>query len=251
MTQSRLPDPIRHVAIIMDGNGRWAAKRMLPRIAGHKKGGKAVDRTVTAAAELGIEHLTLYAFSSENWSRPKDEVADLMKLLTQYLKKELATLIKNNIQFRMIGDRTGFAQDVLDLIDAAEAQTADNTGLQLNIALGYGARQEIMQAVKDISVKIESGEMKSSDLGEDTLSSSLYTKGIPDPDLVIRTSGEQRLSNFLLWQSAYAEFYFTDTFWPDFNKDELIKAMHDFHGRERRFGGVSERVSDDSKEATA
>jgi undecaprenyl diphosphate synthase len=228
----------RHVAIIMDGNGRWARGRGKPRTMGHRAGVEAVRRTVEASAELGIEYLTLYGFSTENWKRPESEVSDLMGLLRLFLKRELATLHRNNVKIRIIGDRTRFADDIRGLLAKAEDQTRDNTRLNLTIALSYGARAEITQAVREIARKVASGELSADAVTEDLIEQNLSTVGMPDPDLLIRTSGEQRISNFLLWQSAYTEFVFEDVLWPDFDRSHLERAIDNFAGRERRFGAV-------------
>jgi undecaprenyl diphosphate synthase len=231
-----MPAP-RHVAIIMDGNGRWAKKRHLPRAVGHKQGAEAVRRAVEAARELGIGYLTLYAFSSENWKRPADEVDDLMGLLRLYLRNEVSDLHKNGVRIRFIGSRERLSKDVLQLVDESESKTAGNAALTLVIALNYGAQAEIVEATRAIAAKAMAGDIALSDISENMLSAHLLTHGIPDPDLIIRTSGEQRLSNFLLWQAAYAEFVFLDCLWPDFDKAEFENALSQFHGRERRFGG--------------
>ena len=236
--QKELPCVPRHVAIIMDGNGRWARGRGKPRTMGHRAGVEAVRRTVEASAELGIEYLTLYGFSTENWKRPESEVRDLMGLLRLFLKRELATLHRNNVKIRIIGDRTRFADDIRDLLAKAEDQTRDNTRLNLTIALSYGARAEITQAVREIARKVASGELSADAVTEDLIEQNLSTVGMPDPDLLIRTSGEQRISNFLLWQSAYTEFVFEDVLWPDFDRSHLERAIDNFAGRERRFGAV-------------
>ncbi len=227
----------RHVAIIMDGNGRWAKKRHLPRAVGHKQGAEAVRRAVEAARELGIGYLTLYAFSSENWKRPADEVDDLMGLLRLYLRNEVAELHRNGVRIRFIGSRNRLSRDVLHLVDESESKTAGNSALTLVIALNYGAQAEIVEAARAIAAKVQSGEIMLADISENMLSAHLLTEGIPDPDLIIRTSGEQRLSNFLLWQAAYAEFVFLDCLWPDFDKTELQAALSQYHARERRYGG--------------
>ncbi|WP_412776182.1 isoprenyl transferase [Thalassospira lucentensis] len=236
--QKELPCVPRHVAIIMDGNGRWARGRGKPRTMGHRAGVEAVRRTVEASAELGIEYLTLYGFSTENWKRPESEVSDLMGLLRLFLKRELATLHRNDVKIRIIGDRTRFADDIRDLLAKAEDQTRDNTRLNLTIALSYGARAEITQAVREIARKVASGEVSADAVTEDLIEQNLSTVGMPDPDLLIRTSGEQRISNFLLWQSAYTEFVFEDVLWPDFDRSHLERAIDNFAGRERRFGAV-------------
>lgn len=228
----------RHVAIILDGNGRWAKKRLLPRNAGHVAGSKNVEKICKAAWDMGIEYVTMYAFSTENWSRPQSEVDALMKLLHQYLSDCLKTSEKNNMQVRVIGDITKLEPDLRNRIQELEEYSAKNTGLHFQVALNYGSRDEITRAVRKMAQDIEKGELASEDITEQTISSYLDTKGIPDPDLMIRTSGEQRLSNYLLWQLAYTEFYFTDVLWPDFDKNELEKAVEYYKNRDRRFGGV-------------
>ncbi|WP_339778947.1 isoprenyl transferase [uncultured Thalassospira sp.] len=228
----------RHVAIIMDGNGRWARARGKPRTAGHRAGVDAVRRTVQAAAEIGIEYLTLYGFSTENWKRPEGEVSDLMGLLRLFIKRELAALDKNGVQIKIIGDRDRFAPDIRELLNNAEKRTATNSSLKLTIALSYGARSELVDAVRQIARRIASGELSVTDVSEDLIEQNLATAGMPDPDLLIRTSGEQRISNFLLWQSAYTEFVFDDVLWPDFERQHLERAIENFAGRERRFGAV-------------
>ena len=228
----------RHVAIILDGNGRWAKKRLLPRNAGHVAGSKNVEKICKAAWDMGIEYVTMYAFSTENWSRPQSEVDALMKLLHQYLSDCLKTSAKNNMQVRVIGDISKLEPDLRNRIQELEEYSAKNTGLHFQVALNYGSRDEITRAVRKMAQDIEKGELASEDITEQTISSYLDTKGIPDPDLMIRTSGEQRLSNYLLWQLAYTEFYFTDVLWPDFDKNELEKAVEYYKNRDRRFGGV-------------
>lgn len=228
----------RHVAIILDGNGRWAKKRLLPRNAGHVAGSKNVEKICKAAWDMGIEYVTMYAFSTENWSRPQSEVDALMKLLHQYLSDCLKTSEKNNMQVRVIGDISKLEPDLRNRIQELEEYSAKNTGLHFQVALNYGSRDEITRAVRKMAQDIEKGELASEDITEQTISSYLDTKGIPDPDLMIRTSGEQRLSNYLLWQLAYTEFYFTDVLWPDFDKNELEKAVEYYKNRDRRFGGV-------------
>ncbi|MFM2044515.1 MAG: undecaprenyl pyrophosphate synthetase [Pseudomonadota bacterium] len=226
----------QHVAIIMDGNGRWAKARGLPRTAGHRKGVEAVRNAIEAAGDLGIRYLTLFSFSSENWARPADEVGDLMQLLRFYLRGEIATLHKNGVRIRVIGDRARLAPDIVSLIDNAEALTAGNAALTLVLALSYGARQEIVAAAQRVATLVSSGHLTAEEVDERVLGSHLATAGIPDPDLVIRTSGEKRISNFLLWQIAYAEFVFVDTLWPDFTKRDMEDAVQEFCRRERRFG---------------
>jgi undecaprenyl diphosphate synthase len=236
VASSPLPPPPAHVAIIMDGNGRWAKARSLPRVAGHRRGAEAVRRTVTAAAELGIAYLTLFGFSSENWRRPTGEVNDLMGLLRHYLRGEIAELHANGVRVRVIGERARLPADIVTLIDNAEALTGDNPGLRLTIALSYGGRAEIARAAAAIAAAVQSGRLALEAVDEALFVRFLFTDGMPDPDLVIRTSGEQRISNFLLWQTAYSELVFTATLWPDFGKSDLEKALHDYHGRERRYG---------------
>jgi undecaprenyl diphosphate synthase len=230
------PAPPAHVAIIMDGNGRWAKARGLPRIAGHKNGAEAVRRAVAASVELGIKYLTLFGFSSENWKRPVGEIDDLMGLLRHYLRGEIAELHKNGVRVRVIGERDKLAPDIVTLIDNAENLTRGNDRLHLSIALNYGGRAEIALAARAIAAQVASGALKPEQVDEDRVARHLFTSDIPDPDLLIRTSGEQRISNFLLWQSAYAELVFTETLWPDFAKDDLERAIQDYHGRERRYG---------------
>jgi undecaprenyl diphosphate synthase len=230
-----LPPPA-HVAVIMDGNGRWAKARGLPRIAGHRRGADAVRRTVQAAGELGIAYLTLFGFSSENWKRPVGEVDDLMGLLRHYIRAEIAELQAKNVRVRVIGERTRLPPDIVTLIDNAESLTAGNTGLRLTIALSYGGRAEIAAAARAIAAAVQQGKLAPEAVDEAMVARHLLTADMPDPDLVIRTSGEQRISNFLLWQTAYAEFVFTSTLWPDFGRADLEKALRDYHGRERRYG---------------
>lgn len=228
----------RHVCVIMDGNGRWAAQRGLPRTEGHRRGADAARKVIKAAAEMGVNYLTLFGFSSENWKRPEGEVTDLMGLLRLYLRKELAELHKQGVRFRVIGERTRLPGDIQDLVHAAEERTRDNQGLTLLVALSYGGRAEITNAAKALAEKIRTGELTPADIDEDLFTQHLETAGIPDPDLLIRTSGEQRLSNFLLWQAAYTEFVFTDTLWPDFGGEEFRAAIAQFQSRERRYGAV-------------
>ncbi len=229
---------LTHIAIIMDGNGRWAAKRGLPRSFGHKKGAETVKEITRAAGEAGIRFLTLHAFSTENWQRSPEEVSTLMGLLRQYLKTDLQELRKNNVRIRFIGERDMLDADIVAAMEKLEAETAVNDGLTLCIALSYGSRQEIVNAAKKAAALVQKGDMSVEDIDVKLFSDMLYTKDIPDPDLLIRTSGEQRLSNYLLWQLAYTEFYFTPTFWPDFNKNELTDIINDFKTRERRYGKV-------------
>jgi undecaprenyl diphosphate synthase len=226
------------VAIIMDGNGRWAKARGLPRIAGHRRGAEAVRRTVEAAVELGISYLTLFGFSSENWKRPIGEVEDLMGLLRHYLRGEIAELHRNGVRLQIIGDHARLAPDIVTLIANAEALTAANDKLNLVIALSYGGRAEIACAARRIAEDVKAGRLSSDGIDETAFAGYLHTVGIPDPDLLIRTSGEQRISNFLLWQCAYSELIFTKTLWPDFGRDDLEQAIEDFGGRERRYGAT-------------
>jgi len=227
-----------HVAIIMDGNGRWARARSMPHIAGHRRGAEAARRAVEAAAELGVSYLTLFGFSSENWKRPAGEVDDLMMLLRHYLRSEVADLHRNNVRLRVIGDRERFAPDIVSLIQHTEALTAQNTRITVAIALSYGSRAEIALATRRIAVEVAAGRIDPAAIDEACVARHLLTADMPDPDLVIRTSGEQRLSNFLLWQAAYAEFVFLDTLWPDFSKADLERALREFHARERRYGAT-------------
>jgi undecaprenyl diphosphate synthase len=226
----------RHIAIIMDGNGRWAQARGLPRIAGHRQGAEALRRTVTATGELGIPYLTLFGFSSENWKRPLAEVDDLMGLLRHYLRGEIAELHRNGVRLRVIGERGRLASDIVTLIANAEGLTRDNNGVNLTIALSYGGRAEIIAAMRVLAAKAAAGELAAGGIDEAMVSRHLFTADIPDPDLLIRTSGEQRISNFLLWQCAYSELVFTKTLWPDFGRGDLEQAIADFGGRERRYG---------------
>ncbi|MFR8033772.1 MAG: isoprenyl transferase [Lachnospiraceae bacterium] len=227
-----------HVAIILDGNGRWAKKRGLPRTMGHTEGCKVVEQTVEDAARLGISYLTVYAFSTENWKRSDEEVGALMQLFRYYMKRLLKVAVKNNVRVKMIGEKSRFASDIIAGIDALEEQTKDNTGLTFTIAVNYGSRDEIRRAVTKIAEEVEAGTLTADAITEETIQNHLDTAGIPDPDLLIRTSGELRLSNFLLWQCAYTEFYVTDIYWPDFNKEELEKAIDSYNKRDRRYGGV-------------
>lgn len=227
-----------HVAIIMDGNGRWARARGLPRAVGHQRGAEAVRRAVRGAGELGVGYLTLYGFSSENWDRPSSEVAHLMRLLRLYLHSEVAELHRNNVRLRIIGNRARLADDLNAMIAAAEERTAGNTGLTLVIALSYGSRDEILEAARRVAREAACGRLDPATLTEADFAAGLSTIGVPDPDLVIRTSGEKRLSNFLLWQCAYAELVFLDRFWPDFTKADLEDAIAEFHRRERRYGAT-------------
>ncbi len=232
---------VGHVAIIMDGNGRWAAERGLPRVEGHRQGVESVRRTVDAALELGITHLTLFSFSSENWARPRQEINDLFGLLRRFIRRDLADLHKNGVKIRVIGTRTGLEPDLLRLIDDAVELTKNNTALNLIIAFNYGARDEIARAARRIAEAAAEGSLAPSDVTEERFGTFLDTADLPDPDLLIRTSGELRLSNFLLWQLAYAEFVFVDTYWPDFSREHLEAAVTEYQRRNRRFGGTSAR----------
>ncbi|MCC8427490.1 isoprenyl transferase [Reyranella aquatilis] len=228
----------QHVAIIMDGNGRWAKARGLPRVAGHRRGADAVRRVVRGAGELGIPILTLFAFSTENWTRPADEVADLMGLLRHYLRNELEELRKNGARLRVIGNRDGLAGDIVRDIADAERMTSGNTRIDVNICMNYGARDEIVRAARNLAKQVAKGEITVDSIDQHSFERELLTAGVPDPDLLIRTSGEQRISNFLLWQCAYSELVFVDTLWPDFGKEHLEQAIAEFRRRERRYGGV-------------
>jgi len=231
-----------HIAIIMDGNGRWASQHGLERILGHQRGVEAVRSVIEAAAELEVKYLTLYAFSTENWERPDDEVSALMKLMVQSLNKETKTMIKNNIRLIAIGDLSRLAKDVRKRLFETIDLTSGSTGLTLIIALSYSSRWEITEAVKEIAIEIKDGKLRPEDINNSLFEKHLKTIGIPDPDLLIRTSGELRISNFLLWQMAYSELYFTSKLWPDFGKDDLYNAIIDFQKRERRFGRTSEQM---------
>lgn len=228
-----------HVAIIMDGNGRWAKARGLPRTAGHKRGADAVKRTVKGAGALGVRYLTLFGFSSENWQRPETEVRDLMGLLRLYLENDIAELVDNGIRLHVIGDRSRFPTDTVALIEQAEARSVHNTEMDLTIALSYGSRQEIVMAARALARDCAEGRMGPDAIDEAAIAGRLFTRGIPDPDLLIRTSGEQRISNFLLWQLAYTELVFTETLWPDFGQAELEAAIATYRNRERRYGAVT------------
>jgi len=232
------PAPPRHVAIIMDGNGRWAKARGLPRVAGHQRGAEAVRRAVESAVELGIGYLTLYGFSSENWKRPPAEIDDLKSLLRFYLRKEIDYLDRNGVRLRIIGDQSRFGDDIVRLIEDSERLTERNTRLSLTVALGYGGRAEIVQAARRALEAVASGHLDASEIDERSFARFLLTDGLPDPDLVIRTSGEKRVSNFLLWQSAYAELVFLDRLWPDFTREDLEDAVREFHRRDRRYGAA-------------
>ena len=229
-----------HVAIILDGNGRWAKSKGMPRNYGHVQGAKTVEVICEEAYRMGIQYLTVYAFSTENWNRPQDEVDALMKLLRNYMKTCLKTAAKNNMCVRVIGDKTGLDTDIRKRIAQLEEATKDNTGLHFQIALNYGGRDEIVRAVQNIAGKVKDGVLQTEDITEQLLSDILDTKGLPEPDLLIRTCNEQRISNFLLWQLAYTEFYFTEVAWPDFSKEELEKAVEAYNKRDRKYGMISE-----------
>lgn len=232
---SRLP---QHIGVIMDGNGRWAKKRGLPRSAGHSAGAEALKKIVTEANNLGVKYITVYAFSTENWKRPQSEVAYLMSLLLDYLKNAEKTLAGENVVIRCIGSRKELSEEIQEQIIKTEKFTSANDGIVMNIALNYGAREEITNAVKTISEKVKTGELSCDDITDETIEENLYTAHQPDVDLLIRTSGEQRLSNFMLWQVSYAEMWFTDKLWPDFKPADLRQAIVDFQNRGRRFGGI-------------
>jgi undecaprenyl diphosphate synthase len=238
LSTAHTPKPPVHVAIIMDGNGRWAKARGLPRIAGHKRGAEAVRRSINGAVELGIEYLTLYGFSSENWKRPAAEVDDLMGLLRLYLVNEIDELHRNGVRLRVIGQLSRLNPEIVKLIDEAERRTAANRRLNLTVALSYGGRAEIAGAARQIAEEVKAGRLDPSQIDEDQFARHLLTRDMPDPDLLIRTSGEKRISNFLLWQCAYAELVFLDRLWPDFTRDDLEFAIREFHGRDRRYGAA-------------
>ena len=235
LSQPRIP---RHIAIIMDGNGRWAQLRGKPRTDGHRRGIGTVKDIVEASIEFGISYLTLFGFSSENWKRPSVEVDDLMWLLRRFLQNETDTMHKNNVRIRIIGDRSNFSSDIVELIEHSEEKTCENDGLKLTAALSYGGRQEIITAVKNLCKDITKGKLIYENINVDTFTSYLATSDIPDPDLLIRTSGEKRISNFLLWQIAYTELVFSDVLWPDFKREDLALAIKEYNKRERRFGEV-------------
>jgi len=230
--------PPRHVAIIMDGNGRWASARGLPRAEGHRRGVEAIRRTIRAAGEIGVKIVTIFSFSAENWSRPATEISELMGLLRRFIRNDLAELHKSNVRVRIIGEREGLDPDIARLLVEAEELTRDNDRLTLVVAFNYGARQELARAARHIAEQVASGTLKPSDVTVETVGRFLDTSDLPDPDLIIRTSGEQRLSNFLLWQSAYSELVFVPTYWPDFDRAALEAAIAEYRQRERRFGGL-------------
>ncbi len=239
-TRSSIPE---HVAIIMDGNGRWAKQRALPRVMGHRRGVEAVRETVRAAGDCGVRYLTLFAFSSENWRRPESEVSDLMGLLKAFIRRDLAELHRENVRVRIIGDRLGLKNDIRSLLEEAEHMTADNTRLTLVIAFNYGSRDEIARATMAIARDVAEGRLDAESITPEIISARLDTSGIPDPDLIIRTSGEERLSNFLLWQAAYSEFLFVPEYWPDFDRQRFFSAIEQYATRDRRFGALSEQVA--------
>ena len=232
----------RHVAIIMDGNGRWAKRQNRPRLYGHKVGVESVQAIVESAMELGVEVLTLYAFSTENWKRPQDEVGGLMGLLQNYLQKELARMLKNRIRLTCIGDIKKLPKDVRQVLEQTMRETAKNDKFTLNLALSYGGRSELIQAIRTIATEVNAGTLSVTAIDEELIDNHLYTAELPDPDLLIRTGGEARLSNFLLWQASYAEIYFTDVMWPDFRKEAFTQAILEYQSRERRFGRTSAQV---------
>jgi undecaprenyl diphosphate synthase len=234
-----LPAPL-HVGVIMDGNGRWAAQRGLPRFEGHRRGVEALRRTVRAAADFGVRYLTVYSFSSENWSRPPAEISELMGLLKFFIRSDLRTLEAEGVRVRVIGDRDNLKSDIVALLDEAEARTRQNAKLDLIIAFNYGSRQEIVAAARDLAREVAAGKISPDDIDETLFASRLGTRFAPDPDLIIRTSGEMRLSNFLMWQSAYSELVFLPIYWPDFDRQAFQSALESFRARERRFGGVVE-----------
>jgi len=242
--ERRLP---RHIAVIMDGNGRWAQRRGLPRYAGHPVGVEAVRRIVEACVELGIEVLTLFAFSSENWRRPQKEVSLILDLFIRSLKKEARRLHRNGVRLKVIGDRSAFSPKLQQHIDEVESLTGGNTGLVLQVAANYGGRWDIAQAARQLAERVLAGEMQPEEVNEATLAGALTFADLPEPDLFIRTGGEKRLSNFLLWQSAYTELYFTDILWPDFDRAALSAALQDYANRQRRFGRTGEQVSDQAE----
>jgi len=232
----------RHIAIIMDGNGRWANVRGLPRIAGHREGVRTVRKITQICGELGIQALTLYTFSSENWKRPESEVSALINLLVSSLRKEVSDLMKNNVRFTVIGDMNKFDQQIQNELKNAFQKTKNNSGLNLNLALSYGSRQEILYATRKLVEKVTLGEIEIKDISEDLFSQMLHTKDLSDPDLLIRTGGEFRISNFLLWQIAYTEIHITDLYWPEFDKQDLMNAIYDYQNRERRFGKINAKA---------
>ncbi|WP_319531697.1 isoprenyl transferase [uncultured Cohaesibacter sp.] len=241
----------RHLAVIMDGNGRWAKARKLSRTQGHRQGVVAVREIVANAAKLGIQYLTLFSFSSENWSRPASEIADLLGLLKLFIRKDLSTLHKQNVRVLVIGGRANLPSDIVSLLEEAESRTANNSGLTLVIAFNYGARSEMTDMVRRLAKEVQEGRLAPEQINEDMISSTLYSASIPDPDVIIRTSGEKRLSNFLLWQAAYSEFVFVDCNWPDFDEHQLLLALAEYGRRNRRFGGLAEEDRQDSSKIVA
>lgn len=231
---SKLPS---HIAVIMDGNGRWATKKGVPKLSGHKAGMEALKKIVRKSGEIGVEYLTVYAFSTENWKRSTEEVGGIFQILVYYMERELKEIHKQNVKVNILGDYSAIPKKAENAVSEALELTKDNTGLKFNIALNYGGRDEICRAVKSLAKEIKEGVISPEDVTEEIIASKLYTGGMPDPDLIIRTSGELRLSNFLLWQSAYSEFYFTEVLWPDFDEDEYLKAIESFQHRKRNFGG--------------
>ncbi len=236
-----------HLAIIMDGNGRWAQQRHKPRIVGHQKGVEAVRQVVEECCNLGVRHLTLYAFSSENWGRPAEEVAALMGLLAKYLDSELKSLLSNRIRLNVIGEIGKLPGNIRKTLEKTVEQTRENEAMTLTLALSYGSRDEILRACRSVAAKVAGGSLRTDEIDEELFAGELDTAGIPDPDLLIRTSGEMRISNFLLWQIAYTELYFTDVFWPDFNRDELLKAIEEYGRRQRRFGLTAEQLQGEGR----
>ncbi len=226
-----------HVAVIMDGNGRWASAKGVPKFAGHKAGMEALKKTVRKSGELGLKYLTVYAFSTENWKRSEEEIGGIFKILIYYMQREIQEIHARNVKVNILGDYSVIPENAVAAVDKAIELTKNNTGLNFNIALNYGGRDDIRRGVVKLAEQIEKGELKSGDITEELISKSLYTADVPDPDLIIRTSGELRLSNFLLWQSAYSEFYFTDQLWPDFDEESLVKALESFEKRKRNYGG--------------
>ncbi|KAF5062472.1 Ditrans,polycis-undecaprenyl-diphosphate synthase [anaerobic digester metagenome] len=231
---TRLP---KHIAIIMDGNGRWAAKRALPRKAGHKAGAEAFERLITEAKDIGIQHITVYAFSTENWKRSDEEVNAIMDLMRHYLKNSFQRFLKDNVKMHIIGDISRLDKDIQEQIQEVEEKSREKDGMTVHIALNYGGRDELLRSVQRITEKALNGQISLQDITEETVEENLDTAGVPDPELLIRTSGEERISNFLLWQIAYSEFYFTDVLWPDFSKKDLLEAIYYYQNRDRRFGG--------------
>ena len=240
MEENELKIPA-HIAIIMDGNGRWAKARHMPRTYGHAQGAKVLEQTLEDCSDLGVRFFTVYAFSTENWARPYEEVKTIMNLFRQYLESAGEKCMKNNVRLRLIGERSRLSEDLQASVNSLEALTKDNTGITFTLAINYGSRDELVRASRKLAAQVKAGNIAPEDITENTIEEFLDTKGLPDPDLLIRTSGEQRLSNFLLWQLAYTEFYFTDAAWPDFSKEELLKAIEKYSQRDRRYGKVKEQ----------